>query len=488
MRRGAILALAAVTLSAAAGWAWSALDRTPHEVLRHVDRRLEGHPGLQALLSLPLQWAHEMVEPAGGKLPSPLALRGALAEGLPLQTYDARGVPLEAAGGVPSSPAPRRLVGSAAELVAALDAAQAGDVVELLPGRYELAKNVWLKRAGTAQAPIVLRAATLGTVRIDLRSAEGFVVAAPYWIFENLHVVGACVPASRCEHAFHVVGKGRAVVVRNNVLQDFNNAIKANGQDGLFPDHGLVQRNHVFNTRVRDTDSPVVGIDVLGASGWRVVDNLIADIAKTSKDSPSYAAFMKGGGSDGRFERNLVACRLAVEGERDIRVGLSLGGGGTAGAYLRQGERATEFERGVIANNIVAFCNDFGIDLNHANGARVAFNTLIETAGIDMRNPPSNASIYGNLLDGRIRAREGTVAIEQYNVNNAAGLRVLDATGEGSTETASVPVLGAVAGDFCGRPRGDAMTRPGAFATPAPCSLLQPAPLRLLAGEAALNS
>jgi len=41
-----------------------------------------------------------------------------------------------------------------------------------------------------------------------------------------------------------------------------------------------VQGNSLFNSTVRDTDEPVTPIDVVGASGWVVRDNLIADFAK----------------------------------------------------------------------------------------------------------------------------------------------------------------------------------------------------------------
>lgn len=480
MRLRRRLLLPAIALPVAAGaacWGYAAIDRTPGELLRYAARRLAGHPMLEAVFAAPLQWTHDLLAPGEEDLPPPLALRGVVAAGLPPQAYDETGAPLEAFGEGGARPASTRLVGSGRELATTLEGAAAGDVIELLPGRYEVRRNVWLQRGGTARAPIVVRARTPGSVRLEMQTDEGFVVAAPYWIFENLHVVGTCTPPAACEHAFHIVGEASGTVLRNNVLQDFNNPIKVNGVGGDNPDRGLLQHNHIFNSRPRATDSPVVGIDIVAASGWTVTDNLIADIAINSTAIPAYAAFMKGGGSAGRFERNLIICQLQVPGRNDIRVGISLGGGGTGKQYVRDPQNPYEHQRGTVANNIVAHCSDFGIDINNARDAQIAFNTLLDTSGIDVRNPPASASIYGNLLDGRIRAREGAIALQQNNrsLANAPGLARLFDTDHRATSP-PIPRVPGVTRDFCGTVREDATTA-GALEQPGRCLLRPPTPL-----------
>lgn len=490
MRLRRRLLLPAIALPVAAGaacWGYAAIDRTPGELLRYAARRMAGHPALEAVFAAPLEWTRNLLAPGDAGLPPPLALRGVVAAGLPPQAYDETGAPLETFGEVGAPPASTRLVGSGRELAATLEGAAAGDVIELLPGRYEVRRNVWLRRGGTARAPIVVRARTPGSVRLEMQADEGFVVAAPYWTFENLHVVGTCAPPQTCEHAFHIVGEAASTVLRNNVIQDFNNPIKVNGFGGTNPDHGLIQHNHIFNSRIREATSPVVGIDIVAASGWTVADNLIADIASTSTTYPAYAAFMKGGGSAGRFERNLVVCQLQVPGQNDIRVGISLGDGGTGRQYVRDPQNPYEHEHGTVANNIVAHCNDFGIDISNARDSQVAFNTLIDTGGIDVRNPPVGASIYGNLLDGRIRAREGATTIRKHN-RNISGRLPLSGLFDAEDRAMSPPVprIPGVTRDFCGTEREET-TAAGALGQRGRCRLQTTRPIGPLSGQIPVN-
>jgi len=99
-----------------------------------------------------------------------------------------------------------------------------------------------------------------------------------------------------------------------------------------------------------------------------------------------------------------------------LRVGISLGCGATGKQFCRDGRCEVELIDGVVANNVVAHCNDFGIDLHRARNALVAHNTLVNTAGIDARQATTQARVVGNLLDGRLRARDGAELDEQDNV------------------------------------------------------------------------
>lgn len=57
--------------------------------------------------------------------------------------------------------------------------------------------------------------------------------------------------------------------------------------------------------------------------------------------------------------------------------------------------------------NLVVGCSDVGIYLNSAADSRIEDNTLVDTAGIDVRFATSSARIDGNLVDGPIRSRDG---------------------------------------------------------------------------------
>ena len=123
--------------------------------------------------------------------------------------------------------------------VAALEAiarAEPGDVITLLPGdyRFDGSSPLSLTRAGRADAPITLRANTLGEVQLVFDLLEGFHVQSPYWRFENLSIRGVCAKDDDCEHAFHITGKAHHTLIRNSRIEDFNAHIKINGSAGAF--------------------------------------------------------------------------------------------------------------------------------------------------------------------------------------------------------------------------------------------------------------
>ncbi|KQQ87021.1 right-handed parallel beta-helix repeat-containing protein [Massilia sp. Leaf139] len=302
-----------------------------------------------------------------------------------------------------------RLVATSEEAWRAIANASPGEVITLLPGVYPLRTTVYASRAGSAAAPIVVRAARPGTVRIDVAAAEGFTVTAPYWRFENLTLHGACRYADSCDHAFHVVGDAHHFVARNNTLRDFNAHFKINGERGAFPDHGLIESNTLANGTPRQTSHPVTPIDLVAASDWTIRANLIHDFIKTGGDRISYGAFAKGAAERTVFERNVVLCEALLASQPGQRIGLSFGGGGTGKPYCRDGRCITEHDGGSMRANLVAGCADVGIYLNSAANTHLTDNTVLDTAGIQVRYSTSGASLNGNLVDGPLRADEGGV-------------------------------------------------------------------------------
>lgn len=314
-----------------------------------------------------------------------------------------------------------RLVSSVEEARRAIASATPGDVITFAPGEYAIRGNVYASRPGTEEAPIVVRAALPGTVRLAVNAGAGFVVSAPYWRFENLTLHGACRHDHHCEHAFHVVGNAHHFVARNNTIRDFNAHFKINGARGRFPDAGLIESNTLNNAAPRRTDRPVTPIDLVAASDWTVRANLIHDFVKAGGDRISYGVFAKGGAGRTVFERNVVLCEAALAGAPGQRVGLSFGGGGTGKQYCRDGRCITEHDEGIMRANLVAGCSDVGIYLNSAANTRLIENTLLDTAGIQVRFPTSGATLDGNLVDGPIRSDEGGVLRLGDNLSTATG-------------------------------------------------------------------
>jgi hypothetical protein len=153
----------------------------------------------------------------------------------------------------------------------------------------------------------------------------------------------------------------------------------------------------------------VTPIDMVGVNRWTVRRNLISDFIKAGGDRISYGAFAKGGGSHNVFEQNVVLCESRLQGLAGQRVGLSLGGGGTGKEFCRDRKCITEQDQGVIRANLIAACSDDGIYLNSAAGSRILHNTLIDTAGVEVRFAASIAYLEGNLVDGAIRSRNDGV-------------------------------------------------------------------------------
>lgn len=370
------------------------------------------------------------------------------------------------------------LVSTVNELKVAIKNAVAGDVILVAPGVYRIKqKNISINNPGLANKPVTVMARRLGDVSIEFDSREGFYVAAPNWVFQNLQIQGVCSKHSSCDHAFHIVGAGNNFVLRNNIIFDFNSAIKANGSllnGGVsYPDKGLIENNTFYNQKIRETGNPVTVLDMVAVSRWKVQDNVITDFVKGRGNGISYAAFFKGNGSKNIFERNLVICTQALSPVTGARVGLSFGGGGTGARYCRNGDCPVEHDSGIVRHNIIAHCDDVGIYLNKSANTQVYNNTLIDTLGIDVRFAQSSAVLTNNIVTGRIKERnDGTMRLDNNLVADSVGrLRriFIDAPGLDFSlkDTFSIIDRGRnlqqTEKDFCGKSRGPKRVDMGAI-------------------------
>ncbi|WP_417448916.1 chondroitinase-B domain-containing protein [Kordiimonas sp.] len=288
--------------------------------------------------------------------------------------------------------------------------AKPGDVFAVYPGIYRLPRTINLEASGTDGAPITIRPSSAGKVTIEVPVTIGFKVLGSNWIIEGLDFVGVCENDNACEHAIQVLGRADNLKIINNRMIDFNSAIKGNGQiieeKQYFPDNVQIEDNHIYNRRPRNTGNPVTPIDVVGGRFWQIKHNFIADFAKGGGNNISYAAFLKGNSDNGIFERNLVICEWRHQG--GVRLGLSLGGGGTSNPKFCQGRSCKiEHYKGTISSNVIMNCPaDVGIYLNNAANTRVINNTILNTAGIDVRFSGSFALIANNIIEGRIKGRD----------------------------------------------------------------------------------
>jgi hypothetical protein len=110
-----------------------------------------------------------------------------------------------------------------------------------------------------------------------------------------------------------------------------------------------------------------------------------------------------------------------LSGQPGQRIGLSFGGGGSGKPYCRDARCITEHAAGIMRANLIAGCSDVGIYLNSAAGTRLLDNTILDTAGVQVRFPTSSATLEGNLVDGPLRADEGGIVRARDNLATAIG-------------------------------------------------------------------
>lgn len=420
-RRGiplwACLGVAGLALAAAAGaTALYYLDDagiTPRSLGPYIERRSDGHNAVIETIGQAVgQWLVRVDR--GETLLRAVEWRGKVG-------MQAAGVPAEAAAG-----GQEVLVSDSAGLLRAISAAQPGQHITLLPGRYRIERRVEVLRPGSAESPIVVRARSPGSVQLDMGTEEGFRVSAPYWRFENLSLQGDCrnsESSGGCEHAFHVVGNAHHFAAVNNLIVDYNAHFKINAENGRYPDHGLLESNTLRNNSIRVTIRPVTPVDLVAASHWTIRRNLISDFIKGDGDRVSYGAFAKGAGSNNVMEQNVVLCEDRLRGAPGQRVGLSLGGGATGKPFCRDGKCITEQADSILRANLVASCSDDGIYLNSAARSKLVHNTLVDTSGITVRYATSSADIDGNLVDGIIRSRDnGILRLGDNRASSTMGL------------------------------------------------------------------
>lgn len=313
-------------------------------------------------------------------------------------------------------------VNSSKDLRTAIKQAQPGETILIMPGTYSFSgRSLPVTKPGKADAPIIVKSNVLGLAKIKLDLLEGFHIQAPHWVFENLNIQGNCNNDSKCEHAFHIVGKGHSFTLKNSIIHNFNAPIKVNGLKVsgkmYFPDNGLLEKNTFYNSKARQTANPVTLVNINSVNDWVVRGNLIADFSKAKGDRTSYGAFMKGNGKNGVFENNLIICEMNLPADRGIRIGLSLGGGGTGTEFCRDKDCSTEFRNGNIRNNVILNCShDVGIYLNKAANSQIYNNLLFNNLGIDVRYSTSTATIYNNIISGRIKKRNGGRYTASHNI------------------------------------------------------------------------
>jgi hypothetical protein len=161
-------------------------NRTPRELAPYIERRASGHnPTIVGIGN----WAGKMLRSLDRMEPL-------------IYQLPALNVGVQATSSADARAAEHPLmVGSVEQALLAIRNAKAGDVITFLPGVYRFTgASIPVINPGRADAPIIVRAQQAGTVKLELGAAEGFVIMAPFWTFENLHLRGVCKQQTYCDH------------------------------------------------------------------------------------------------------------------------------------------------------------------------------------------------------------------------------------------------------------------------------------------------
>lgn len=371
-------------------------------------------------------------------------------------------------------------VSDVASLQEAIALAEPGTNIVLEPGRYRLEQSLHTQRHGKPDAPIGLSSDQLGSAVLEVQATVALTIRHAHWTVERLVIEGHCSRDTDCEHALHIKGDAPHTRIRDGVLRDFNAPIKVNRDAQHQPDDGEIARCTIANRRPRHTERPVTGIDLVAGARWHIHHNHLADFISTDARRTTYAAFAKGGARDTVFESNTVVCEQQLRGHAGSRVGVSLGGGGTATEHCRDGQACRDGEHlgGRLRNNLIIGCSDAGIDLHRAHDPLVAHNTLLDTAGIVGRHHQTRAFLWANWVDGPVREQaDAHLMQDSQGVQQAAWQRFFGFSGPASdfVDARSLdlrwrepPSMGArgpatPAKDLCGQPRPPHGARPGAF-------------------------
>jgi hypothetical protein len=381
-------------------------------------------------------------------------------------------------------------VKNTAELIAAVGAAAPGDRLLLADGTYAIDDKVRCNAMATKAAPVEVVAVNPLGAKITFNTVVGFAVNGAHWHFEGLDIQGVCPADDDCEHAFQVSAAAAGFVLRKSRVRDFNAQLKVNANmiNGVMtiPHDGLIEGNEIADTRARNTSNPVTKLNIDTGDRWIVRANYIHDFQKGGGNNVSYGAFMKSGGNDGLYERNLVVCSKDTTG--GVRIGLSFGGGGTAPQFCAPAFNANtpcdpEHTGGVMRNNIIANCSDVGVYLNRARNTKVLYNTLVNTTGIDFRFASTTGVAIGNVLSSKIRGRDQGTFVGSENLEDVSDFDALymapligDLRKKGDLQrllgkgTARLDVTD----DYCGRARSGAFDLGAVQATLGDCPAVLP--------------
>ncbi len=289
--------------------------------------------------------------------------------------------------------------GDFSTIQAALDAAVAGDRIQVREGAPYFEKVSFPRSGDTVAGPIVLEAFPGEAPIVD-----GTGVAGSDLILidgrSHVHVVGLELRNNLGVDdgsGVRVLGAGTGVEIRDNRIHDVRGknamGITVYGTDPSPIDQLVIDGNEIFDCEPHPSEALVLNGNV---TGFVVSDNYVHDVNNIGID-------LIGGETDIQPDPTLVARNGVVRGNRVERAN-EKGGGGFAGGIYVDGGRDLLIERNVVSES------DLGIEIG-------AENAGTDVSGVVVRSNVLHHNERAGLVFGGFQASVGRVRSSTFRHN-----------------------------------------------------------------------
>jgi hypothetical protein len=297
-------------------------------------------------------------------------------------------------------------VADATALRNALAEAQPGDSIVLKAGTYEMGERTpETVSDGTAAKPITMRAAgDHGYAILKLDGNLGFRVKNQFWKFEGIHFKGNPERSQATLFLDGPQGCDNVSFVDCKISDSAGYGMKTARDPKSAVDRIVIEFTEVFNTGG-------TAVDVVGGDDWIVRRNYVH--AFGTHGGTNYGIFLKGGGTNGLIEGNLV------DGERQPgSIGISFGGGLTGKQFMPSvdGQSPAEHKHGICRNNIVVNTSDVAYHSNNADSCAFYNNLAFGCDGFQRQKSQGTDPLFINNAVGKLRG-----ALDSSAANMEAG-------------------------------------------------------------------
>ncbi|MFH0918788.1 MAG: FlgD immunoglobulin-like domain containing protein [Fibrobacterota bacterium] len=267
---------------------------------------------------------------------------------------------------------------------------QPGDTLLIQPGTYNYPSVCSSYRDGTAEKPIVARAAAPNTVFIKHSNEEMFVANHRYYIIENLNINGMGYASVVIKFNDNGLTGGQYWQMRNCILTQFGeSSVKAGWSltctnDNYPGDFSILEGNEITSDTLGIAGNGN-GFNLDGPEHMVIRNNWIHDLVRSQGSSAgdlTYSGFFKGGAAHNIIEGNII-------GPGQDMMGFCFGGGCMAPGKFRD-NRSYETDDIMYRNNVLLNIAHLEYTCGPNLNRKVYHNTIIYCTGTiaaeDIRN------------------------------------------------------------------------------------------------------